>query len=199
MTVEVANTGTTNTWQYFLNRVNELATAMTTKVVTTDSNTASGNAAISGAFTANVLIANTVSVSNSTSNITISVPNTTLVSNGNYYLNANGSWSLIAPIIVSNTITTTGTAPQDIDYYPMAGIGGAEFFLRIKDNNANSYQAAKVLSYHNGVNAFSTEYGSMVSNVTLGTFGISTNATHVILTVTPTSTNSTINISRVNF
>lgn len=199
MTVEVANTGTTNTWQYFLNRVNELATAMTTKVVTTDSNTASGNAAISGAFTANVLIANTVRVSNSTSNLVISVPNTTIVSNGSYYLNANGSWGLIPTIIVSNTFTTTGTAPQDIDNYPMAGIGGAEFFLRIKDNNANSYQAAKVLSYHNGVNAFSTEYGSMVSNVTLGTFGVSTNATHVILTVTPTSTNSTINISRVNF
>lgn len=199
MTVEVANTGTTNTWQYFLNRVNELATAMTTKAVTTDSNTASGNAAVSGTFTANVLLANTVRVSNSTSNIVISVPNTTVVANGSYYLNANGNWALIPTIIVSNTVSTTGTAPQDIDNYLMAGIGGAEFFIRIKDNNANSYQATKILSYHNTINAFSTEYGSMVSNVTLGTFGVSTNSTHVILTVTPTSTNTTINVSRVNF
>ena len=80
MTIEVANTGTTNTFQFLINRVNELATAMSSNAVTTDSNTATGSAAITGTFTANVLIANTVRVSNSTSNIVISVPNTTGIS-----------------------------------------------------------------------------------------------------------------------
>jgi hypothetical protein len=58
MTIIVANTSNTNTFEYWVNRTNELAYAMTTLVVTTDSNTASGNASISGTFTANVFSGN---------------------------------------------------------------------------------------------------------------------------------------------
>ena len=199
MTIEVANTGTTNTFQFLINRVNELATAMSSKAVTTDSNTASGNATVSNAFTANVLIANTVRVSNSTSNLVISVPNTTVISDGNYYLNANGNWAQVKPAISSLSVNTSGTSAQQIDSYSMSLLGGAEYFIRVKDNNANSYHALKLLSFHNNVNAFSTEYGTMVSNATLGTFEVSTNSTHVILNMTPVSTNTSVNISRVNF
>lgn len=198
MTVTVANTGTTNTWQYLINRVNDLAFAMSSKAVTVNSAAAVGNASITGTLIAGSVQAQSVLVSNTTSNVTISVPNTTMVSNGNYYLNANGNWSYLSFPITSNTFTTTGTASQEIDYYPMT-YGGAEFFVRIKDNNANSYQACKILSYHNYASAFSTEYGSMVSNVTLGTFNVISNATHVSLFMSPTSTNTTVNISRVTF
>jgi hypothetical protein len=61
---------------------------MTTKVVTTNSNTTPGNAAITGTFFANAYI-----VGNSTSNTTISAPNTEQKSSGVYYLNANGAWA----------------------------------------------------------------------------------------------------------
>lgn len=204
MTIEVANTGTTNTFQFLINRVNELATAMSSNAVTTESNTATGNAAITGTFTSNVLntntvITNTVRVSNSTANVVISIPNTTLIANGNYYLNANGSWGLINPAITSLSVNTTGTSTQSIDSYSMSVLGGAEYFIRVKDNNANGYHALKVLTFHDGINAFSTEYGTMVSNTTLGTFEVSTNTTHVILNMSPVSSNTSVNISRVNF
>lgn len=199
MTIEVANTGTTNTFQFLINRVNELATAMSSNAVTTNSNTATGNAAISATFTANVLIANTVRVSNSTSNIVISVPNTAVISDGNYYLNANGNWSQVKPAITSSFVNTTGTSTQEIDNYSMSLLGAAEYFIRVKDNNANGYHALKVLTFHDGVNAFSTEYATMVSNATLGTFEVSTNTTHVILNMTPVSSNTAVTISRVNF
>lgn len=204
MTIEVANTGTTNTFQFLINRVNELAHAMSSNAVTTSSNTATGNAAITGTFTADVLntntvITNTVRVSNSTANVVISIPNTTLIANGNYYLNANGSWGLINPAITSLSVNTTGTSTQSIDSYSMSVLGGAEYFIRVKDNNANGYHALKVLTFHDGVNAFSTEYGTMVSNTTLGTFEVSTNSTHVILNMTPVSSNTAVTISRVNF
>lgn len=199
MTIEVANTGTTNTFQFLINRVNELAHAMTSNAVTTESNTASGNAAITGTFTANVLIANTVRVSNSTSNIVISVPNTTVISDGNYYLNANGQWALVKPAITSLSVNTSGTSSQEIDNYSMSILGAAEYFIRVKDNNANGYHALKVLTFHDGVNAFSTEYGTMISNTTLGTFEVSTNTTHVVLNMSPTSSNTAVTISRVNF
>lgn len=199
MTIEVANTGSINTFQYLINRVNELAYAMSANAVTADSNTTSGNAAITGTFTANVLIANTVRVSNSTSNVVISVPNTTLIANGNYYLNANGSWGLIKPIVTFSEANTTGFVPQEIDNYQMAQNGGTEYFIRVKDNNANAYQASKILTFHNFVNAFSTEYGSMISNSSLGTFYVTANVSHVILWMVPTSSNTKVNMARVNF
>jgi hypothetical protein len=199
MTVTVAATTNTNTMEYWLNRTNELANAMTTVAVTTNSNTAVGNAAITGSFTANVLIANTVRVSNSTSNVVISVPNTVQTSSGDYFLNANGQWSAVISPVTTFSLETSGTSGQLIDSYPFSDYGAVEFFVRVKNNNANGYQATKILTFHNNVDAFSTEYGSMVSNNSLGSFSVSTNATHVILNMTPTSTNTAVTISRVNF
>lgn len=87
MTVTVANTGNTNTFDYWRNRTNELAYAMTTYAVTAGgSNTAAGNAAITGTFTANTLVVNTgIGIGNSTVN---AVVNTTTVFVGNSTVNA---------------------------------------------------------------------------------------------------------------
>jgi hypothetical protein len=57
MTFTVANTATTNTFDYWRTRTNELADAMTRLVVSVDSNTATGNAAVNGHFFANTLVA----------------------------------------------------------------------------------------------------------------------------------------------
>lgn len=199
MTVTVAATSNTDTFQYWLNRTNELANAMSTVVVSTNSNTAIGNAEISGTFTASVLAGNTVYLSNATSNVTVSIPSAAQKTSGNYFLNANGLWSAVITPITSSNATTTGTSAQEIDSYAMADYGGVEYFIRVKDNNANSYHATKVLTFHNNVSAFSTEYGYMISNATLGTFAVSTNTTHVKLSMTPTSTSTAVEISRVNF
>ena len=95
MTVTVANTSNTSTFQYWLNRTNELADAMTTKAVTIDSNTATGNAAVNGTFTATTLTANTAlrggnssttTVLNVTSNLSIN--NTNILTVGNSTINS---------------------------------------------------------------------------------------------------------------
>ena len=103
MTINVANTTLTNTFEYFVNRTNELANAISTKAVTTDSNTTSGNAAITGTFSANVYI-----VGNSASNTSISAPNTEQKSSGEYFLNANGSWTR-ASILANSGIVSNST------------------------------------------------------------------------------------------
>jgi len=205
MTVTVQAITNTNTMEFWLNRTNELANAMTTVAVTTNSNTAVGNAAISSAFTANVLIANTVRVSNSTANVVIGVPNTTMISSGDYYLNANGSWAAIVTPVLAGVITTTGTGEQEVDNYNTTDYNGAEYFLHVKNNTANGYQATKILTVHNGntgsptPNAYSTEYAIVTSNGVLGTFTATSNGTHVRLLVTPAFSNTTINFSRVSF
>jgi hypothetical protein len=200
MTIDISQTTAINTFQYLINRVNDLANSVSTKVVTTDSNTTPGNSAITGTFTANVLIANTVRVSNATSNVVISVPNTQMIANGNYYLNANGNWTPLVIPISTTTINTNSTTPfQEVDTYVMNEIGAAEYFIRIKDNIANSFHASKLMTFHNNVAAFSTEYATLVSNVSLGTFIVDSNSTHVRLLFSPTSTNTTLTISRVRF
>lgn len=203
MTVTVQQTSNTDTFQFLINRVNDLASAMSNVAVTTENSAApvptSGNSAIAGTFTANVLIANTVRVSNTTSNVVITVPNTSQIASGDFYLNANGKWSPIISPVTTLTTNTAGTTSQEIDNYAMADFGAVEYFVRVMNNNANGYQATKILTFHNGVTAFSTEYGSMTSNNTLGTFVVSSNTTHVILNMTPTSSNTAVTISRVNF
>jgi hypothetical protein len=199
MTVAVANVANTNTFDYWRNRTNELATAMSNVVVSVNSNTAAGNAEITGSFTANVLIANTVRVSNSTVNVVIKVPTSVQISNGSFFLNANGDWGIVTSPLSNGTVVTTGTASQVLDSYTITTTRGAEYFIGVKDNNANSYQATKVLTLHNNVAAFSTEYATILSNTSIGVFDASVNTTHVILSITPTSSNTTVNFTKVTF
>lgn len=195
MTITVANTSNTNTFEYWVNRTNELADAMTTKVVTTDSNTASGNAAISGNF-----YANTIKVGNSTVNTTFGAPSSAEISSGEYFLNANGSWA-IGPFR-PGSVATSGNTLQTVDQYNASEIRAAEYFIHIKDNSANGYQLSKILSVHTGNSdangeVFTTEYGIVYSNNILGTFSSSIDGANVVLSITPTSSNTTVTFTRI--
>jgi len=67
MTITVANTEITNTFDYWRARTNEVAYALTNKVVSVDSNAAVGNAQIFGVLFANTFSGNTLTI---TGNIT---------------------------------------------------------------------------------------------------------------------------------
>jgi hypothetical protein len=193
MTVSVQQVSNTNTFDFWKNRTNELANAMSTVAVTTNSNTAVGNAAISGTFTANVL-----SVSNSTVNTSISVPSSAQKSSGEFYLNANGSWSqIITPIELGN-VTTSGTSSQLLDSFSTSAYNGVEYFIHIKNNVANGFQVTKLLTVYDANNAYVTEYGMIYTNNSLGTFSANSNTSHVRVYVVPTSSNTSINFSKVN-
>jgi len=255
MTITVANTANTNTFDYWRNRTNELADAMTNKTVTVDSNTATGNAAITGTFSANVLflgnttvnstsnstsitfgntvqntvvntssitfgntvqntvvntssitfgntvqntVVNTSSIfiSNSTSNLTISIPTSSQYANGKFFLNANGSFVLVQDTIRGN-VETSGTTNTEINNYLTNTFASAEYLLAVKDNNANNYQSSKILITHDIDNAYLSEYAIIVSNNYVGSFFANSNTSHVRLYFNPTSTNTTINFTRV--
>lgn len=226
MTINVQSIALTNTIDFMRNRINELSSAMSTYVITTDSNTATGNAAITGTFTSNNLISNTITVntgiyntnilvgnstvnttitstsvniSNSTANISLTIPSNTQIANGQYYYNANGSWSLITSQYIplsNNSINTTGTSTQVIDSYQMNSYSTAEYLINVKDNVANNYYTSKILTSHNTANAFSTEYATITTNTYMGVFTSSTNTSHVLLNFTPVSSNTTVKFIR---
>lgn len=190
MTAAVQNTLTTNSFDFWRNRTNELAYAMSTLAVTVNSNTAVGNAVITGTFTANVL-----TISNGSISANISVPTAAQQSNKQYYPNANGTWTYIP---ISNNITVTSdTSPAVIDYWPIASWNTAEYLVSVIDNNANNFYSAKLIVTHDTGSGYITEYASFLSNSAIGVFSATTNTTAAILNFTPTSSNTTVKFSRV--
>lgn len=109
MTIAVANTQLTNTYDYWRNRTNDLAYIISTYAVTTESNTAAGNAAITGTFTANNLnVNNSVSIGNSTVNVVISSTTSSLTANSGTFLTlSSNTGSFTSRILVGNSTVNT--------------------------------------------------------------------------------------------
>lgn len=217
MTVIVANTANTNTFDYWRNRTNELADAMTNKAVTVESNTATGNAAITGTFTANIFSSNTtvidtsfyvgnstvnvstnstsLSISNNIVTLTIFSPTSSQFSNGQYYLSSNGSWILQKSQQVSTS--TSGTSAQQLDTYSTSTYAAVEYIVSVADSSSNNYYAAKVLTTHNNVDAYLSEYGVIETNTSVGFFTANIDSSNVRLFFTPTVSSSTVKITRI--
>jgi len=195
MTVVVANTSNTNTFDYWRNRTNELAYAMTTYAVTAgSSNAAVGNAAITGNFNAN-----TITVGNSTVNTAIYTANAYQQSNGQYFLNANGSWSLIGAPVFTDNAATTGTSAQLVDYYDFSTYGVVEYLINVTDNNANNRLATKIMTATDSGTVLITEYATMATNTqNMGAFSANANSSHVKLYFTPVSSNTNVKFIRFN-
>jgi hypothetical protein len=192
---QVANTDTFYKW---LTTVNLLANAMSTIVVTTQSSPATGDASVTGNLNSSSLVVNnSISLSNGTANTIITIPTTAQYLNGNYFLNANGSWTFVTVNMIQGSANTSGLAAQVIDSYPLASYKAAEYMIWVKDNNANNYYTTKLLTMNDGTNGYITEYGSILSNNNIGYFSASSNSTSFILNFTPTSTNTTVNYTRV--
>lgn len=193
MTYIVANTANTNTFDYQRNRINELAYVATNLAVTTNSNTAVGNAGVTGKFSAN-----TIAVGNSTVNLSISSPNSVQISGGGYFLNSNGAWSTFTVTTFSGSTNTSGTSAQEVDNYAMGALNGVEYFIAVKDNTSNNRLITKLLTTHDNVTAYSTEFGTINTGSSLGTFTVSSNTTHIRILFTPTSTNTSVGFSRTS-
>lgn len=215
MAITVANTANTNSFAYWLARTNELADAMTNKVVTVNSNTATGNAQVNGHIFSVGLNSNTLSGGNTStvtvltvsSNVLIATENTLTVGNSsvNVFMNSStisiGSISVNSSGISSNSVSitpvsinvvTTGTSVQLIDSFSKSTYQGGEYILSIKNNGANGYQISKVLLIHNVGDTHLTEYGLVYTNNQLGQISANANSTHCCLYCTPTETNTQI-------
>lgn len=214
MTITVSNTEISHTGEYWRNRTNELAHALSTKVLTTDSNTTIGNVAVdgtflignstvnssvnstvidisSGIFSASVDIGNSLTINTSMIFIGNSTSNIELTQTG---LTINGS-ELIYSLALS--AQTVGTSAQMIDAISKTAYRGAEYVATIKDNAANAVQISKILALHDGgTTGYVTEYGIVYSNTNLGAFSANANSTHLKIYFTPTVANSQLNSVR---
>ncbi len=131
-------------------------------------------------------------LANSTVTFTIPKPTAAQVSDGNYFLNANGSYTLAGGD--DSTTTTTGISAQLIDSYLVATYRAAEYVVTVKDNNNNGHQISKLLTIWDGSDGLVSEYGVVQSNGNQGTFTANANSTAVRVYITPGSTNATIRL-----
>jgi hypothetical protein len=223
MTIAVANVANTNTFLFWQSITNQVAFNMSTAVVTTTANSTSaqtaGNAAISGTFFANIHLANTItanslmwvgnstvnaavnssslSIVNSTVTFTVVAPTSTQVSNGQYFLNANGSYAVVSlTTITPGTATTTGTTQQTVDQWPLATYRAAEYLLNVWDNNANNKYTSKLTLMHDTASAWLTEYSQITTNSAVGVFAATVSGANVVLQFTPVSSNATVRFAR---
>lgn len=124
MSVAIQQVANTNTFYFWKSQTNLMANAMSTVVVTTDTGPTSGNAAITGTFSANTVNANNVVV-NGFATIKAVSANGTIGSSGQV-LTSNGTstyWSSAVGTVVSvssgagltgGNITSSGTISLDV-------------------------------------------------------------------------------------
>lgn len=225
MTIAVANTANTNTFFFWQTQTNQLAAALSTAIVTTTANGTSaqtaGDAAIGGTFSANIHLSNTIVVNtsaligNSTVNVAInstsvSIVNSTVtfrllaptavqVSNGNFYLNANGQYALVNTItpLSNGTVATSGTTAQNVDSWSITTFRSAEYMVNVLDNNANNHYSTKIHTTHDTASAFITEYAHITTNSSVGTFTATVISGNLFVQFTPISSSTSVRFTRI--
>lgn len=225
MTIATANVANTNTFLFWQTVTNQLAADMSTAVLTSTANGTSaqtaGNSALGGTFFANVVLGNTLtansllfvgnstvnvqisnttmSIVNSTVTFTIPSPTATQQSNGNFYLNANGTFALVTTItpLSNGVVATSGTSAQNIDSWSITTYRSAEYLVNVFDNNANNHYSAKIHITHDTVNTYITEYGQITTNSSVGTFTTSVTSGNAFLVFTPISTSDSVRYARI--
>lgn len=149
-----------------------------------------------------VINANGLTVQNSTVNFTFTKPTAAQKATGDYWLNANNTWSQV-PAAANNgdssgQFDTTGTSAQLFHSYLLTGLRTVEYTVSIKNNTANGYQAQKILCLNTDGDIDMTEFAIMFSNGIQGVFTANSNTTHGRLWITPTASNTTIKYFRVD-
>lgn len=148
MTVSIQQVSNTSTFNFWKTQTNFMANAFSTVVVSTNSNTAVGNASISGTFTCNTVNAFNVNAAGIT-NIKGLSANNSLGTSGQV-LSSNGSsvyWSSIA-----GTITQLNTG-GGITGGPINSTGTVSLDLYTGSSSSfTNYPIGSTVSVHTGIN-----------------------------------------------
>ena len=152
MTIAVANIVTsTDSFGQWITKTNTLLDALSNKIVTTDSNTAVGNAAVSSAFSANALFANTISGGNSTvaaaltlatnttfsANLSFAGYRANLGSGANVQINSGNSTFRVLTVnsAASNTLVATKITTADLSDVNTSAVGNGQVLVYSSANN----------------------------------------------------------------
>lgn len=202
MTISIANVETTtDSFSQWVTKTNQIADALSNKIVTTDSNTAVGNAAVSASFSANTLYANTLSGGNTSAaaNLTIST-NTFFQQNiyftgarfsmgsaANLQINSGNSTSRVLTVnsAAGNTLSVSKITFSDLSDSYITTPGNGQFMVY---SSANSYWYNTNAIYFNANTSDVTfantiQVGNSSVNLTINSTMVAVNGNSALLKV----------------
>ena len=102
-------------------------------------------------------------------------------------------WDNLKPGSLAATTTTAG---QIVDSFKASAYRTAKYLVSMSHATLG-FHATEILLIHDGTTVYMTEYGTIYSIASLGTFDGSILSGNVRLTVTPINTNTTIKVQRI--
>lgn len=195
MTVLIANVdSTTDTFGQWVSKTNIIADALSNKVVSTNSNTATGNAAISGTFTANAYFGNTLSGGNTSASANLTVSSNVIFSQNVYFSSSRISLGLAANVQInggnssvrvlavntaaSNTLVVTRLNTSDLSDFNVSANTANGGFLVYNSANGFWYSTNNVNFTGSGISV-----GNSSVNVTINSTSVAVNGTSTTLRV----------------
>ena len=94
----------------------------------------------------------------------------------------------------TTALTTTGIF-QIVDTFPKDVFRTVKYYIEL--STATAYHATEVLLTHDGTNSYYTEYATIITGASLGSIDSDISGDNVRLLVTPTNTNTTVKLSRI--
>lgn len=181
-----------DTFQVWLNLTNNLANTLASEIITANSQSTgavtTGNAFVNGIFSAVTLTANTLRGGTVDASANLTISSNVSFTGDTFTIKGNQQSSI--------NVQTSGTSSQNVDSFAISDYRTAEYVISLKNNSANGFQTSKLLLIHDDGQSHITEYGVVYTNNQLGVFGSTTNATHCILTITPSVSNTQIKAQR---
>lgn len=197
MSRAIGNVFTSNgTFFSWLGKTNDVIDAFT-ETVTIKANTAgditSGNGFVNGFFGANTLVATTLKGGNVASNTVLTISTNTNIGNSSLQIT-----TLHNNVTHTKTTsyTTTNTDAQILDSFSATDYRAGKYLITIKDTDNTDYQSTEIMILHDDTAAYSTEYATLVSTSTLGTFTTNVDSGTIRLFVTPTNADNVIKYHR---
>ena len=89
------------------------------------------------------------------------------------------------------TVSATTTSTSQITLHSLSVSTYRSVEYMVQATRGINYHVTKVLAIHNGTSAYPTEYGTLYTNGSLGTFDVDVSGGNMRLRVTPTSSSST--------
>ena len=187
---------TTDTFQTWVDKTNELASAFAetvTLVANTVGESSSGNGFVTGVFGANTLVATSIRGGSVSTSANLSISSNVSIGNVSSQVtfshNDSGNFK-------TTSYATSNTDDQILDSFSASSFRSGKYLISIKDNVNSDYQSTEIMLLHDGTTAYTTEYATLISDVTLATFSANINAGSVRLYVKPTNADNKITYHR---
>lgn len=202
MTISVANVdSTSDTFGQWVSKTNIIATALTNKVVSADSNTTTGNAAITGTFSANAYFGNTLSGGNTSGSANLSITSNAIFSQNVFFTGVRVSLGSAANVQInsgnstfrvltvnsaaSNTIVASKITTSDLSDISITAASSGQFLV-YSSGNGYWYNTGSV-NFNDGTSTFGAANISVTNTISVGnsSVNVSINSTMVAVSGSP--------------